>query len=126
MCRDNAVCIATDYRLEDQGVGVRVLVGARLFICSCRPDRLWDPPNLLSSGYRGFTAEVKRPRREADHSPTSSAEVKKTWVYTSTPPHSLHGVVLNWLTTGQLYLLPSFRFNVRIFSAFIEASMENS
>jgi hypothetical protein len=30
---------------------------------------------------------VKRPGREADHSPTS-AEVKKTWIYTSTPPYT--------------------------------------
>jgi hypothetical protein len=30
---------------------------------------------------------VKRPVREADHSPPASAEVKKTWVYTSIPPH---------------------------------------
>jgi hypothetical protein len=28
---------------------------------------------------------VQRPGREADHSPPTSAEVKKTWVYTSTP-----------------------------------------
>jgi hypothetical protein len=30
---------------------------------------------------------VKRPRREADHSPPSSAEVKNAWSYTSTPPY---------------------------------------
>jgi hypothetical protein len=29
---------------------------------------------------------VKRPGREADHSPPASTEVKKTWIYTSTPP----------------------------------------
>jgi hypothetical protein len=34
---------------------------------------------------------VMRPGREADHSPPTSAEVKKMWVYTST----LHGVVPN-------------------------------
>jgi hypothetical protein len=28
---------------------------------------------------------VKRPGREADHSTPASAEVKKTWIYTSTP-----------------------------------------
>jgi hypothetical protein len=33
--------------------------------------------------------KVKRPGREADHSPLTSAEVKKTWVYTSTPPYAL-------------------------------------
>jgi hypothetical protein len=30
---------------------------------------------------------AKRPRREADHSPPTSVEVKKMWVYTSTPPY---------------------------------------
>jgi hypothetical protein len=29
--------------------------------------------------------EVKQPGREANHSPTASAEVKKMWIYTSTP-----------------------------------------
>jgi hypothetical protein len=28
------------------------------------------------------------PGREADHSPPSSAEVKETWIYTSTPPYA--------------------------------------
>jgi len=37
---------------------------------------------------------VKRPWREADHSPPSSAEVKNVWIYTSLPPIRLHGVVL--------------------------------
>jgi hypothetical protein len=30
---------------------------------------------------------IKRPRREADHSPPASVEVKKMWIYTSTLPH---------------------------------------
>jgi hypothetical protein len=30
---------------------------------------------------------VKRPGCEANHSPPTSAEVKKTWIYTSTPPY---------------------------------------
>jgi len=33
--------------------------------------------------------------RVADHSPSSSAEVKNEWSYTSPPPVSLHGVVLS-------------------------------
>jgi hypothetical protein len=37
-------------------------------------------PGALSPG-------VKRPGREADHSPPASAEVKKMWVYTFTPPY---------------------------------------
>jgi hypothetical protein len=31
---------------------------------------------------------VKRPGREADHSPPTSAEVKKMWIYTSTPSYA--------------------------------------
>jgi hypothetical protein len=53
-------------------------------------------PGALSLG-------VKRPGREADHSPPSSAEVKIAWSYTSTPPIRLHGVVFI-KAQGQLYL----------------------
>jgi hypothetical protein len=38
-----------------------------------------------------FSLAVKRPGREADHSPPSSAEVKNAWSCTSTPPIRLHG-----------------------------------
>jgi hypothetical protein len=38
----------------DQGIGVRVLVGARIFTSTYRSDRLWGPPNLLSNEYRGL------------------------------------------------------------------------
>jgi hypothetical protein len=68
------------YGLDDRGVGTQVPVGSRIFSSPHRPDQLWCPPNLLSPG-------VKRPGREADHSPPASAEVKKIWIYTSTPPY---------------------------------------
>jgi hypothetical protein len=35
-----------------------------------------------------LSPEVKRQEREADHSSPTSAEVKKTWVYTSTFPYA--------------------------------------
>jgi hypothetical protein len=38
---------------------------------------------------------VKQSGLEADHSPPTIADVKKTWVYTSIPLIRLHGVVLN-------------------------------
>jgi hypothetical protein len=39
-------------------------------------------------GTGGSFPGVKRPRREADHSPPTSAEVKKMLIYTSTPPYA--------------------------------------
>jgi hypothetical protein len=45
-------------------------------------------PGALSLG-------VRRPGREADHLPPSSAEVKYAWSYISTPPVHLHGVVVS-------------------------------
>jgi hypothetical protein len=37
---------------------------------------------------------IKRPGREADHSPPISAEVKKTWVYISTPAYAFIALCL--------------------------------
>jgi hypothetical protein len=87
--RDSSVGIATGYGLDGGGVGVRVPVGAKSFISLRRPDRFWGPPSLLSNSYGGFSPEVKRPGREADRLPPTRAEVKKTWIYTSTPPYVL-------------------------------------
>jgi hypothetical protein len=39
-------------------------------------------PGALSLG-------AKQPWHEADHSPPTSDDVQKVWVYTSTPPHIL-------------------------------------
>jgi hypothetical protein len=41
-----------------------------------RPDWPWGPPSLLYNRYRVFLG-VKRPGRDADHPPPSSAEVKR-------------------------------------------------
>jgi hypothetical protein len=49
----------------------------------------------LTKGTGGSFPGVKRPGREADHSPPSIAEVKNAWSYTFTPPIRLHGVVLS-------------------------------
>jgi hypothetical protein len=73
--RNSVVGIATSYGLDDRGVGVRVPVGSR--ILSTKPPVQWVP-GALSSG-------VKRPEREVDHSPPTSAKVKKMWIYISTP-----------------------------------------
>jgi len=41
------------------------------------PDRSWGPPSLLYNGYRVLPGGKERPGRVADHSPPSSAVVKK-------------------------------------------------
>jgi hypothetical protein len=75
-----AVDIATSYGLDVRGVRVRVPVGARLLSHPGYPTRLPGSLGLLSSG-------VKRPVREADHSPLASAEANNTWICTSTLPY---------------------------------------
>jgi hypothetical protein len=50
---------------------------SRPALSSTQPPIQWVP-GALSPG-------VKRPGREVDHSPPASAEVKKMWIYTSTP-----------------------------------------
>jgi hypothetical protein len=80
--RDSSVGLATGYRLGDRGVGVRVALGVRIFSSPCPPDRFWGPPSLLSNGYLGSF-----PGGKADHSLPTSAEVKKTWIYTSIRPY---------------------------------------
>jgi hypothetical protein len=81
------VGIATIYGLDDREDGVRVPVGSKIFSSPRCPYRLWGPANFLYSGYRGiFLRGVKRPGPEADHTPTAGANIKKMWIYTSTPP----------------------------------------
>jgi hypothetical protein len=83
--RVSVVFIATSYGLDDRGVGVRVPIGSKIF----SSPRFWGPLNLLSNEYRGdLSPGVKRQGRETDHSPPPSAEVKKMWIYTSTPPYA--------------------------------------
>jgi hypothetical protein len=81
--RASVVGIATGYGLDDCGVGVRVPVGSRIFSSPCRPDLLCGPPSLLVQWVPGaLSPGVKRQGSEADHSPPTSAAVKKMWIYT--------------------------------------------
>jgi hypothetical protein len=53
-------------------------------------------PASYSIGTRVSFPGVRRPGRESDHSPPSSAEVRNEWNYTSPPPPtSFHGVMLS-------------------------------
>jgi hypothetical protein len=65
-----------------------------LFSTSSRPAlRSTQPPIQWVPG--DVSSGIKRPGREADHSPPASAEVKKMWINTSTLPYAYMGVVLN-------------------------------
>jgi hypothetical protein len=69
------------YWAESWGIAVRLQAEFRnLFVQQC-PDRLWGPPSLLIRGCWGLS------NYEADHLPTSSADVKNEWFYTPTPPY---------------------------------------
>jgi hypothetical protein len=85
--RDSAVGIATGYGLGDWEVGVRVPVGSRIFTHVVQTGSEVHPTSY-TMGTGSCFPEVKRPGREADHSPPTSAEVKKMWMYTSTPPYA--------------------------------------
>jgi hypothetical protein len=66
---------------------VLLSVGARIFSTSSRPAlRSTQPPIQWVPG--ALSPGVKRPGRDADHSPRTSAEVKKMWIYTSTPTYA--------------------------------------
>jgi hypothetical protein len=82
---ESSVGISTGYGLDDQGGG------------SSSPGRVkkFSLPHIVQTGsgvhptsYKMGTAGsfpgVKRRGRETDHSPPTSAEVKKMWIYTST------------------------------------------
>jgi hypothetical protein len=92
--RDSVVGIATDYGLDGRGVGVRFPVGPRIFSTPYR--RAVSPTQHLTKWVPGaLSPGVKRQGRDADHSPPTSAQVKKMWIYTPAPPIRLHGVMLN-------------------------------
>jgi hypothetical protein len=57
-----AVSIVSDYGLDDKAIEVRSPAEEKeFFLYPLCPDRLWDPPSLLSNGYRGsFPRGVKR------------------------------------------------------------------
>jgi hypothetical protein len=52
-------------------------------------------PASYRMGTRGSFPGENRTGREAEHSPSSSAEVKNALRYSSTPPICLHGVMLS-------------------------------
>jgi hypothetical protein len=73
--RDSSVGIATDYGLDDRGSNS---CGAGNFFPRHRVQTGSGPhPASCPMGIRGSFPGIKRPGRDADHSPPSSAEVKE-------------------------------------------------
>jgi hypothetical protein len=64
--------IGTATRYGQDGPGIESRWGEIFRNC---PDRPWGSPSLLYNGYRLFPGGIKRPGRDADPSPPSSAEV---------------------------------------------------
>jgi hypothetical protein len=62
-------------------------------------------PASCPRGLKALTSGVKRPGREVNYLCPSSAEVKSGGAIPSLPSR-LHGVVLNWLSTGTTLPLP--------------------
>jgi hypothetical protein len=110
--RSRVFGIATGYGLADWGVGVRVPIGSRIFSKYSRPALGSTQPPIQ------WVPGVKRPGREADHSLLQLVPRSRKCGSIHTLPISLHGVVLNSLSTGTTLLnivacLYDFRRGVR-------------
>jgi hypothetical protein len=87
-------CFCFDFILPQRSSGLGSVKNIFFFQSSRQALMSTQPPIQRIPGGGGSSSEVKRPGHEADHSPPTSAEVKKMWIYTSTPLR-LHGIVLN-------------------------------
>jgi hypothetical protein len=73
-----------------------------LFTTASRPALAsTQPPIQWVSG--DLSLGIKRPRREAEHSPPSSAEIKNKWSYNSTPQYAFT-VWCSVIAQGHIYL----------------------
>jgi len=73
---------ATDFTLLQKRPGNRFYSSSKTSGLTLRPTQ-----RPVQSSTKSSFREVKRPRREADHSPPSCAEVKNEWSYTTTSPY---------------------------------------
>jgi hypothetical protein len=83
----SSVGIATGYGLDGPGIESR---WGRDFSYSFRP--AMGPTQPPVQCVPGLSRGIKRPGRDADPSPTSSAKVKKELSYISTPTLGLRGL----------------------------------
>jgi hypothetical protein len=76
-------------RLQAGGLADRFLAWTTFVSLPKRLDWPWGPPSALFNGYQRSYPWSKSIRREADHKPQSSSEVKKEWGYACTPPYAM-------------------------------------
>jgi hypothetical protein len=97
---DSSIGRAMVYGLDDRGFESRHWLRNFLFTIVSRPPLGPTQPSMQWVP-RTCSLGIKWPGSEADHSLSSSAEIKNAYSYTSTAPIRLHGVVE---AQGQLYL----------------------
>jgi hypothetical protein len=79
--QDSVVCMATGWTTRDRGLSPDRDKNFLLFMSSRTATGSTQPPIQWVPG-------VKRPGREAEHSPRNSTEVKKIWICTPIPPYN--------------------------------------
>jgi hypothetical protein len=90
---DSSVDIATGYRLHGPGSipGTR-----RFFSFPQRPDQLWDPPSLLSNGYRELFLQRSKSNRGVKMTthlhPVLRSRIVELYLHS---PICIHSIMLN-------------------------------
>jgi hypothetical protein len=99
-----AIDIASGYGLKDREVGVGIPVRSSIFT-PYRLDRLWGLPNLQWV-----------PGDKATHTPTTSVEVNKMWIYSYTPPYFVALCLVNHRES----ILFTYDFNIIGFEKIVQ------
>ena len=78
----------------------------RFFSSPRRPDQLWNPSSPLQNRHWGPYFGVKRPGHEANHSPPTTAKVKKAWSNT---------FISLYIFTTRLFIKPRDNFIIFLY-----------
>jgi hypothetical protein len=84
--RRNVVGIATGYVQDDRGVRDQSPGGVKNFLLTISSMQALERTKIpIQWAQRALSSGVKREESETDHSPPTSVEVNKIWIYTYTP-----------------------------------------